>query len=450
VSVAVSFRATFRPGAVALLAALLVAAPAAPAGAADGTFAGSIGVKVPRGAQADVRAIDRSSGAVAEVRELSRTGAFRLALPPGGYLVVGTVVTRSGPVVQKRIGVTLRSGQARRRAKLTARKRKRRRPRAQAAFVQEGGQVTPGRIAVGIDNVTGTTGDREWDTLRGGINDLMIVDVMNAGEDCGTTLIEVERRAEALRELEFQQSPYVDPSTRLTRNLIIGDVALNGVIAAAPDGGAKLTMDIVDMRSGGSLGTREITLRPDGVFDQLEGFAKQIADDLCKLSDVYTVQLDVNGTGRFATHTSAATMSSALRATRSGQDRAVWRASGPLQWTGVTFTTTNECAFIDYVIPAVAWSVAIEDAGGGMLSVTWRSDGNDSTTASVDCPSDGENDPPPVPGLAGTALLATGPDRFVVPHAGGTVPVAGEVSDGGDGFFNTGTITVTPSGVAGP
>ena len=45
----------------------------------------------------------------------------------------------------------------------------------------------------------------------------MIVDVMNARSDCGTTLIEVERRAELLKELEFQQSPYVDPSTRAAR-----------------------------------------------------------------------------------------------------------------------------------------------------------------------------------------------------------------------------------------
>jgi hypothetical protein len=40
-----------------------------------------------------------------------------------------------------------------------------------------------------------------------------------------------------------------------------------------------------------------------------------------------------------------------------------------------------------------------------------------------------------------------GPGTFVVPYTGGKQPVSGIVSDGGDGFFNSGQVTVTPAGV---
>jgi hypothetical protein len=116
----------------------------------------------------------------------------------------------------------------------------------------------------------------------------------------------------------------------------------------------------------------------------------------------------------------------------------------------VTFATKiPECPLVDYVIPAIAWSVTILDAGGGELQVTWLLDGNDSTTASVDCEpsSPGDSDPPPIPGQPGVALLNTGPGSFRVPYAGGEQAVSGVVADGGDGFFNSGSIKVTPAGI---
>jgi hypothetical protein len=434
---------------VAFLVALAALA-ATPAHAKPGTFAGSLGVKVPKGANAEVRAVDRATGLVAAARPVGRKGSFKLSLPPATYLVVGTVVTKRGKVVQKRTGVSLKSGQKRKRTSLTKRKRKRGRGRARPSFAQERGEVTPGRIAVEIPNVTGSTGDRDWDAFKRGINDLMIGDVMNARDDCGTTLIEVERRAELLKEFEFQQSPYVDPSTRLTRNLIIGDVELRGTISRAAGGKAKVAMTIVDKRSGKALAGREATIDKQGWPDQLETVAKQLADDLCKLSDVFEVTLDVAGEGRFATHSATGAIHETLHARRDDPGRQVWRATGPLQWTGVTFATTiAECPLIDYVIPKISWSVTILDAGDGQLQVTWTRDPNDGTTASVDCrPSGpGDPDPPPIPGMPGTALLATGPEAFNVPYAGGVQALSGIVADGGDGFFDTGSITVMPAGI---
>jgi hypothetical protein len=116
---------------------------AAEASAKPGTFARSLGIKVPKGAAAGIRAVNRATGTVAAARPVGRSGRFSLSLAPGQYLVVGTVMTKQGKVVQKRIGVSLKSGQKRKRSSLKARKRKRRGGRPRAAFVQELGNVTP-------------------------------------------------------------------------------------------------------------------------------------------------------------------------------------------------------------------------------------------------------------------------------------------------------------------
>jgi hypothetical protein len=427
----------------------MVALPATLAHAADkpGTFAGSLGVKVPKGAQADVRAINGSTGAVAAVRTVGRAGTFSLSLPPGAYLVVGTVMSKQRKLVQKRIAVSLEAGQKRKRASLTAPKR-RRKPsrRAQAAFVQELGNVTPGRVAVEILDVTGSTGDRDWDTASGGINDMMMTDVFQASGDCGTALIEVDRRADMLKE--FELSPYMDPASRVTRNFILGEVQLRGTIAAAPGGDAKVHIAIVDKATGKTLGDRETTLARSDWIGSLETLSKQLADDLCKLSDVYAVTLDLNGEGRFATHSGTGTINTTLRARRNERGKKVWTATGPMQWGNVAFASHTGCAMIDYVIPAINWSVTITDAGDGELEVTWRPDGSNGTTASVDCPPSGDDyDPPPVPGQPGATLINTGPGTFLVPYAGGKQVVSGVVEDGGYGFFNAGSILVEPAGV---
>lgn len=437
-----------------LLAAvvLTVALPATVTHAAGkpGTFSGSLGITVPKGGHGEVRAVDRASRAVGAARPVGRTGRFSLSLPAGAYLVIGTVVTPKGKVLQKRIGVSLKPGQKRKSAKLTARKRRRKAKRsAHAAFVQERGNITPGRVAVEIPDVTGTIGDPEWDAVRRGINDLVTTDVVNGGQDCGLAVLEVDRRADVIKELEFQQSPYVDPSTRVTRNFILGDVEVRGAIVPAGNGGVKLTMTIVDKHTGKQLGSRSTTLAGDW-FNELERFDQQLTDDLCKLSDVYEVTLDVQGDGRFATHSGSGTIHTVLQARRNDPGKQVWRATGPLQWGNVSFASKiGDCSMIDYVIPVISWSVTIVVSGDDQLQVTWTRDGNDATTASIDCrpTSKDEPDPPPVPGQPGSALLNTGPESFFVPFGGGTQPLSGVVADGGDGFFNAGSLTVKPGGI---
>jgi hypothetical protein len=258
------------------------------------------------------------------------------------------------------------------------------------------------------------------------------------------TLREVARLAEALREFELGKSPYADKSTFPQRDLVVLDAAVRGTFSEAADGTASVSLTITNDRTGAQLGVIEAPLGTD-VFAGEEKVADQLTQKLCDLSETFEVTLHVNGAGRFATHDSSGTMDAVLLARREGE---AWTDSGPVQWQSVGFTSKSECTYVDVVIPAIGWSVKITDAGD-QLMVTWSRNGNDGPTASVDCPGD-PFDPPPIPGQPGPALINTGPESFPLPYAGGTMPISGVVQDGGDGFFNDGTITVKPIGITAP
>ncbi len=182
------------------------------------------------------------------------------------------------------------------------------------------------------------------------------------------------------------------------------------------------------------------------MFADEEKIAGQLTDKLCKMSETFEVTLDVNGTGTFATHDATGTIHRVLRARYDGQK---WTATGPLAWENVAIASKVGCPYIDILTPVVTWTVLIVDEGDG-LSMRWERSGNEGSTASIDCPPDGGEDPPPIPGQPGTALLNTGVEPFLLPYTGGTVPFTGGFQDGGDGFVNTGTIKVKPIGITPP
>ena len=427
---------------VAALVALLLVPVTAAAGSRPGVFAGSLGVKVPKGAHATVRAVDAGSGDIVAAKDVGRSGAFTLSLPAGAYVVRGVLLPDGGRATTKTVAVSLRAGQRRRGARLTAGRKAKK--KARAAFVTERGNVRPGAVAGGIYKFVGPPGDSDLAWFSRGFHDALISDVVRlADERCPgrAVLREVERMAEILREFELGNSRYADKSTFPRRDLIVLDVAVRGTITEAPGGTARVAITITDDRTGGQLDTIQGTLDLDDVWAGEEEIASRLTDKLCKLTEAYEVTLDVNGSGRFGTHTAAGTMHSVLLARRTGE---TWTATGPLQWENASFVSKIGCPYISIVVPTIAWSVTIA-AAGDQLKVGWSRSGNDGTTASVDCPRDGPDspDPPPVPGQAGVALLNVAPESFTVPYTGGTAAVSGNVQDGGDGFFNDGTIKVT-------
>ncbi len=441
---------------VALVAAVAIGAPAAGA-ATSGTFAGSLGVTIPKGSQAEVRAISRADGRIAATQTVGRSGRFSLKLPAGSYVVSGLVVPAKGSAAtlrRTRIGVSLKAGQRRTRAKLRTKLRKRPAKRsgagARASFVQEKGQVTPGSVAVEIPPFTGATG--ELSVMNRGIANMLITDVVNgAGKDCDAAVIEVEHRDDILKELEFQKSPYVDPSTRVERNFVVGDVEVKGGLTTrrAPlPAGPQLDYDvrIIDKRTGKEIGRVQGSMSGRDVFAGEQALAKKLNEELCKLSDVYEVRLDVVNSSAFATHVAGGRLASVLSARRSGKKARVWRGQGTFQWQDLTFTSKTDCSYLAPTAPVVPWSVTLTDQGGEKLKVDWAPAGSDLATASVQCP--GDPTPPPIPGQAGPALTTAGPFSFTVPYAGGTQKIEGGFTDGSDGWTNNGTMIITPAGVA--
>lgn len=438
-----------RAVALVVLCLGLLSASADAASPRPGVFAGSLGVKVPKGGHATIRAVGAASGVVVAAKDVGRSGTFNLKLPAGPYLVRGVVLPRRGRAITKTIAVSLRPGQRRKGAKLTARKKPAAKRRARAAFVTERGNVRLGSVAVGIHplSYSGRSPNGDLGMFSRGVADLLITDVLQAVERrCPghVALREVARLADALREFELGESPYADKSTFPRRDLIILDASVRGTLVEGADGSARVKLTITNDRTGAQLGAIDAPLGAD-VYAGEEKIVGQLTDKLCALSETFEVTLDIKGEGRFATHDASGTMHSVLRARRSGE---TWTDSGPLQWQNVGFATKTECPYVDVVVPVIAWSVEITDTGS-QLMVTWSRSGNDSTTASVDCPGD-PFDPPPIPGQPGPSLIDTGPGSFALPYTGGTTPISGVVQDGGDGFFNDGTITVKPIGITAP
>jgi hypothetical protein len=435
----------------ALLAGLLILPVGAQAATTPkpGVFSGSLGVKVPKGGHARVRAIEAAGGVVVAAKDVSRSGVFSLRLPPGPYVVRGVVLPKRGAVITKSIAVSLKPGQRRRNAKLTARKKTTRRPSARAAYVTERGNVRLGKTAAGIYPFAGPSTATDLGAFATGFDALLVTDVIElVSKRCPGRVVlrETARLADALREFELGKSPYADKSTFPQRNVIVLDVAVRGTISKGSDGKPRVSLTITNDRTGVNLGAIDSTLGTD-VFTGEERVARQLTDKLCELTEAFEVTLEVNGAGRFATHEATGTMHAVLTARRGGGSGA-WTATGPLQWQNVAFTSKTDCTYADFIAPSVTWSVTITDASGG-LTVAWGPQGNDSTTASVDCPGD-PYDPPPIPGQPGPALINTGPASFPLPYAGGTTAISGGVQDGGDGFFNSGTITVKPIGITPP
>ena len=357
------------------------------------------------------------------MRDVGRTGRFSLTLPAGSYSVIATVVPRRGKVTQVVSAVTLKAGQRRAKANLKKgrRKKKPKRTTARAAYVQERGQVTPGNIAVEIPDVTGDlTGD--FAAVRRGLNDLAVTDLFSATEgECDIAILEVDRRADILKELEFQQSEYVDPSTRVTRNFVLGDVEITGRARQVSPDRIEVEYGMRDKRTGADLGSVKGTAGVDGFFEQLEQLSRDLAKELCKLSDTYEVTLNVNGRGEFATHRASATMQGTLQARRANRRAKTWTRTGQVAWSLPVIGSKTECAYIAPVVPTVDWTVTLAVAGENQLKIDWDIAGSNGSTASVDCPPSGpkDPDPPPIPGQPGTALLNTAPTSFILPFTVG-------------------------------
>jgi len=176
----------------------------------------------------------------------------------------------------------------------------------------------------------------------------------------------------------------------------------------------------------------------------VEYVRKVALDRLEQVKCGYEVTLDVNGSGIFATHDASGQLALTAVAVPAGPGK--WTATAPSAWRNLSFTSKTDCPLVSPVTGGT-FTAQLELTPAKLLHVTWSTDAAGGTaTASVDCPSDGIYDPPPIPGMPGPSLVGITPLSFDLPPAGGSQPVGGGVQDGGDGFFNEGVLTVARTG----
>jgi hypothetical protein len=206
------------PKAVVLAALLCVGVGVPDALGRPATLSG----KVPGGAPklgghvvSTVTAVNPATARVVGVRSLTRTGRYSLKVPPGPVLVLARVVRRTGkPKVTSSRIAKVRSGQ-RKRVKVT-RKRPRLRRRHHRALASQGITVDLVKVSTFGSTLTGGRPGADSRALEG----MMDTEVYEAGQraPCDVELY-ADRDSPEFKAIEaeiaLQQSPLVDPSTRV-------------------------------------------------------------------------------------------------------------------------------------------------------------------------------------------------------------------------------------------
>jgi hypothetical protein len=200
------------------------------------------------------------------------------------------------------------------------------------------------------------------------------------------------------------------------------------------------TVDNVKAMAATSIATNVLTLA------SLEYLRKVTLDRIEKSPCGYSVQVDIASRTITAAYEAFGTLkfSVVTRAVPGSTTR--WRGTAPALFTDLSFTAKSECVMHTPVNTAGTFVVDLERLPSGNLMVTWSAD--PSSSASIDCPPDGSDppyDPPPIPGMTGPSLLGVTPTTYELPASGGVQVIGGGIdAGGGDGFFDSGSLLVSP------
>jgi hypothetical protein len=442
---------TNRPGghrvaaaaAVVLLASVVVGVSSAPAASPSVTGTVTGRPKPASRAVTEVRALDLAGASVAGTARVRANGAFRLDLPPGAY-VLDTSITplRGGRVTTGApVAVSIASGQRRRGVRVSAssaRSATASRPTAQAAYTQESHQITPGSIAVRMDNFTGATGD--FAVLNRGLPAILTGDL--AASACRTkTLASSADLVFVLQELKLQKSKYFDPATRIVRNFIVPDILVRGRLHTSGDS-LSYTLTLIDARTGAALEALSGSLLRNDGFGPIDALGKQLAKRICSYGEVYEATFTGTSAGSFAAHTASGTLAAqaiiAKPTANDGRGATLWQGSAPMGWTGVTAISNVDCSFAN-PLSGGTWTAKLALVGTTMR-VLWIADGPSSGTITENCP-DADGTVTTIPGEPTTSLVSSGPDPFILP-ASSTQTITSAFDSSGYGWNNTLQMTI--------
>jgi hypothetical protein len=234
---------------------------------------------------ASVRAISPKTFAIVAADRVSG-GRFSLSVPGGAYFLLATTSPFRGKGgVDRSVGTVKVKQGARKTVRLSLKPRKKKRPglpaipkipgfppTARAAFVN----VDYPAVALRTYNVT--VADPQFQALGNGLPDMLTTDLLDPLKaKCNGKLVERRRFDVILTEHALQQSPLVDPATRIQFDKIIAhNKNVTGTISGTANN-LTITSTVTDVVSGRS---RSVTHHGTKGFFALE---PKIVPDLVRL-----------------------------------------------------------------------------------------------------------------------------------------------------------------------
>lgn len=448
--------------ALALLAGLSMAAGAGPvaaqAPAEPATVTGSVRGSVPPLSKGVivVRAIDATSGAVADVSTIGKGRSFTLAIPPGAYAIRASVARPGKTSGDATIPVTVTAGQRRSglRFQISARGKIGRASRASAAraiataeatatrsYVAADGVETPGITAYAVEDFTGGSGT--WKDVRKGLPAFVQTELSDTTV-CATQGIASGRERRYLeRSLRFPPGRFVTRGTKVQRNMIVADVAVGGTIKSRGNR-ATITLVLVDKKTGKTFDSVRATVTTAKFTADARKLARAIGERLCRIPKAYELTLAIAGSANFTSHTATGRVDGTLIARQSGGaggQSPTWRGDSKVAWNSLAFKSKSTCTYGNIKVPDGSWGATLSVLNG-QLTVDWAPSGElylTAATATAYCPG-----LPAAANQAGPSLGGILPNATRLPLTGGVVPVSGTLVVGDQGITNTGTLTVKP------
>jgi hypothetical protein len=287
---------------VVLVAALSGASAPAADAAKAGTIAGNLrGAKLPSTASGRVPiwAMRLSDGRVLGAAYAGHGGKFSLKLPRGNYALLAAIVKlgRKPPLVRVADLVSVKAGKRTRIRPSMKKNKKARRSQSAASAAKHtprSAWVNVDTPAIWVKRFQVQASNPDFRILEKGLADMTITDLVAelGAAGCAADVVERERLNEVIAELNLQQSPYFDSSTRVQKGKLIRENATVQGTFTQTDTGVSISAKYTDLKTGRS-GTVSVSGPGEDLFDLTPQLARKLVNQvICpKIPKQYSAQI---------------------------------------------------------------------------------------------------------------------------------------------------------------
>ena len=121
-----------------------------------------------------------------------------------------------------------------------------------------------------------------------GLADMVVTDlVSSAPPECKMAVVEWEKRAEIQKEIDLQQRPEFDPSTRVEKNWIDPQYFVEGSVRST-ESSMSWSLQLRDIKSGRVVAKDDGNVSDNDMIDASEGIARRLIDKLCRQGRDYS------------------------------------------------------------------------------------------------------------------------------------------------------------------